>query len=279
MTRVIKYQDGKLENGAFGYPRGQKRRRKPTAIACLHISGNKRTAKMPAGIGPGSGTRAEVAYMALPGSPGGNSAHSYIARNGDMLDCIPWRDYAAWNNGALLRPNLKVAGVRVIKVQNDRVPGYNPNEAFWWEVEGTGYPGSFPLTPEQRETMARRIARISIEKRMPINRNTVLMHSDLDGVNRRNCPFSAGSAEKQLAALIKRANEVKRSILSPVPPPPDPEPEPDPDPVPDELEALRQQLVVMEDRVEELQSDNARMASALAAVIVDAKAGLVEDAP
>lgn len=201
-----------LDNGDYGFPRGQKRRITPWVLACVHISGNKNTAAMPEGIDPGSGTWAEVQYMARPG---GNSAHSYVGRNGDMLDCIPWRQYAAWSNGDVKKPNTSLESVkRILATERAKGLGFNANEAFWWEVEGTGYPGKYALTPEQRETIAWRIANVSIGTGLPINRNTVLLHADIDGVDRLNCPFSAGSREKQVKALIARAQAIRKELTT-----------------------------------------------------------------
>lgn len=245
--KVAQYQYP-LNNRAYGFPRGQKRRIKPWVIACLHISGNKNTAGMPTGIGDGSGTRAEVGYVARAGNPGGNSAHSYVARDGSLIDLIPWKQYAAWNNGDLKRPNTKLASVR--KIIKEQARGHNPNEAFWWEVEGTGYPGpKFSLTPDQRETFAWRIAVVSIETKLPISRETVLMHADLNGVDRLNCPFSAASREKQLAAVIDRAKTIRKQLTAkPKPPKPTPPPVTPPEPT------LLERVTALEARVAALEA-------------------------
>ena len=74
-----------ITNGAYGYPtRGAKRRRKPTMLAVLHITGNKRTAAYEK---PRKGTRAEIAYMDRQGSTG-PSAHTYISRDGAIFQCF-----------------------------------------------------------------------------------------------------------------------------------------------------------------------------------------------
>ena len=263
MSKVQRFQFP-LDNRAYGFPRGATRRRKPTILACVHISGNRNTARMPVGIGAGTGTRAEVTYMARPGNPGGNSAHSYVARNGDMLDCIPWDQYAAWNNGKLARPNTALASVRRIVERERSIRDYNPNEEFWWEVEATGYPGSHPLTKAQKETIAARIARISIATKIGISRNTVLLHADLDGVNRLNCPFSAKSREKQAAELVAMAKAFRKAFTSPNPTP-EPTPEPEPEPTePDEVAELRQALAVAQGQVDELTADVDRLTTAIA---------------
>jgi len=244
--RIVKFQDGKLKNGAFGFPRGEKRRIKPWFLMCIHISGNKNTASMPVGIKPGTGTFAEVAYMSRRRTSAdvGNSAHDYIARDGSALACIP-TDYAAYNNGILLRPNLELDSVK--RILRERSDGHNANEAYVREVECTGYPGSFPLTKDQRETVAYLIARDSIKWDLPINRETVHMHRDLDSVNRSSCPFT-GDQEAQVGRVIQRARQIKADLR-------DPQPEPDPEPPTDELEELRDALEAADGRVDELESE------------------------
>lgn len=251
--RIVRFQYP-LTNRAWGFPRGATERKvKPWVLMCLHITGNRSTASMPEGIGKGTGTWAEVQYMARRRSAAdiGNSAHDYIARDGSVLACIPtW--IAAWNNGQLNSPNLKLDSIRAIVDRDRKDPSFNPNEAYVREVECTGYPGSFPLTKEQRETVAWLIARDSLKWGLPINRETVHMHRDLDSVNRASCPFT-GDEEAQLSRIIERARQIKAELKDPAP---DPEPEPDPDPCADTEAALEAALGDIEElqaRVAELE--------------------------
>jgi hypothetical protein len=205
-----------LKNGAYGFPRTHERRLKPFVLICIHICGNTRTATMPVGIKPGDGTWADVQYMARdrhwdsPKPQFGNSAHSYIARDGQVLDCIPTK-FAAWNNGDVTKPNLKLASMRQIVAMREK--GTNANEAYVREIECTGQARTHSLTAEQRETVAYLIAHDSIEWGLDINRETVHMHADVNSVNRPNCPFT-GDREKQLADVIARAMEI-RELLKP----------------------------------------------------------------
>lgn len=293
MTRVVAYQGGKLDNGAFGFPRGQKRRIKPWIIACVHITGNANTARMPVGIDKGDGTRAEVDYMARPGNPGGNSAHSYVARDGSMLDCIPWDSYAAWNNGdivtragGLARPNTKLASVKRIIAKLGRANGryytkatFNPNEAFWWEVECTGARKSgLGLTAAQVTTVAQRIARVSIRTGIGISRNTVLIHADIDGIDRLGCPWPAHLREQKQSALIAEAKRWKAEFTKPSTPP-DPDPEPDPGDDTDALAKALRDLEVANGRADESERRNELLVAGLGKVndIVDDLLGDAED--
>lgn len=253
-----------LTNGAFGFPRTKERRRKPFVLMCIHISGNKRTAKMPVGIAKGSGTRAEVLFMSRDRHFGtdhpipGNSAHDYIARDGSVLACIPTK-FAAWNNGTVARSNTKLASVK--KINQLRAGGMNANEAYLREVECTGFPGKFALTPQQRETVSFLIARDSIRSGIPISRETVHLHADLDGVNRRHCPFapsqSLGSIEHQVNEVISRAKKIKVVLKAGGPEPVDPVDPPADEPT--EAEALAAQLEVAEGELARLRSERRRL--------------------
>lgn len=244
-----------LRNKAYGFPRGEGRKVEPWVLMCIHITGNKNTASMPVGTSSGTGTRAEVSYMARERSPRdiGNSAHDYIARDGSVLACIPTR-FAAWNNGQLNRPNTALDSVRRIVRTDATDRAFNPNEAYVREVECTGYPGSFPLTKAQRETVAYLIARDSIKWDLPITRETVHLHADLDSVNRASCPFT-GDREEQVHRVILRAREIKQLLLAPPGPDPDPDPDPAPDPDPLEealaaLSAAEGEIKALRDRIE-----------------------------
>ena len=274
---IQKYKTGTLANGAFGFPQGKGRKVDPFVLICIHISGNKRTAGMPAGIGPGTGTRAEVDWLARPrdfANDPGNSAHDYIARDGAVLSAIP-TSFAAWNNGPLNRPNLGMASVKKINAMHD-AGGFNPNEAYLREVECTGYPGPLRLTPQQRETVAYLIARDSRRTKMAISRETVHLHADLDSVNRANCPFSAASREAAVAAIIARAKEIV-PLLDDAEPDPKPDPGPGPGPCDDvnaALEAANGQVDALQLRVDTLMAaiaDEAAVIQRLAAA--DAAAG------
>jgi hypothetical protein len=233
-----------LTNSAYGYPgRGDKRRRKPVILLCLHISGNKRTAAMPAL----TGTRAEVSYMNRPASTG-PSAHDYIARDGTIFRCFSARDYAGWSNGDVLAPMTQYKGVR--KMLGWMRAGHNANEAFYREIEMTGFPGSYAPTKAQLESVAWQLARDSIATKLPIIwGSTVMGHFMVNSVNRPSCPFT-GDRNAHGRALVKRAKELRRLMLEK--PEPEPEPEPPP-PDPDCATALEQALGRLEELEEEQQ--------------------------
>ena len=190
-----------LTNTAYGYPRGASRRVKPKLLACVHITGNPNE---PAD----EHAQAERNYANRPDSQG-PSAHDYINRDGSLVHAIE-TDYAAWSNGKLDAPNTALPLVQtVLSMVAD---GYNPNEAYVREVECCGR-GAYPVTEAQLETVAQLIAADSIEWGIPISRETVGTHADLDSVNRRSCAFPASVREERLARLIERAQEIAEPKL------------------------------------------------------------------
>jgi hypothetical protein len=207
-----------LTNDAYGYPvRGRRRRVASGALLCLHISGNRRTAAMPAL----AGTRAEVAYSNRPGSTG-PSAHDYVARDGTIFRCVKAADHAAWSNGDVRAPDRGQRGIR--KMLRFMARGYNANEFFYREIEMTGHPSGYDPTRSQLESVAWQLARDSIATGLPIvPGETVLLHAHINSIDRRNCPFDRRRSHK-LEQLCARAVELKAEMTA------EPEPEPEPPP-------------------------------------------------
>ena len=270
-----------LKNGAYGFPQGSRTRRiDPFVLICIHISGNKRTASMPVS----AGTAAEVAYVARPRHFGtdqadyGNSCHDYIARDGTQFSLYP-TSVAGWNNGRLLEPDTRLASVR--RILKRVAQGYNANECYVREVECTGFPGSYPLTKEQRETVAWLIARDSIKYKIGINRETVHGHFDVDSVNRATCPVGGGDDghERFINDMIAKARKFKAQMLDQDPgPDPDPEPGPDPDPEPDYKALYETAQGLLEATMTDLDAIGKRVANArkelrAADAIIDGRLG------
>jgi hypothetical protein len=196
----------RFTNSAFGFPRGQPRRIKPVALACIHITGNRRTSEMDE-ASPGSGARAEWSFANRRDSSG-PSAHLYVARDGSAIEAINATRFAAWSNGDVTEPDLDNPGIA--RAVSFRTKGFNTNEAYWEEIECVGA-GMFPLTDAQIETCARRIARRSQLSGLPIDRTTVHGHWQINGVNRQNCPAPRDTHGERLDTIIRRA----KAILTP----------------------------------------------------------------
>lgn len=98
-----------LTNKAYGFPtRGAQRRIKAPILACIHITGNRRTAADP---DRHQAARDERNYANRAGS-NGPSAHYYVARDGWAIEAIDPAKYAAWSNGDVASPNTPTPASR-----------------------------------------------------------------------------------------------------------------------------------------------------------------------
>ena len=198
-------------NKAYGYPtRGAGRRVKAPILACIHITGNRRTAANP---DRHQAARDERNYANRAGS-NGPSAHYYVARDGWAIETIDPARFAAWSNGDVASPNSANPGIA--KVLALRAKGYNANEAYWLEFECVGYGSTYPITKAQKEFCATRIAAMAKATGVPGNRATVHGHSDLNSVNRASCPCAKASREAFLGDVIARANAILRPPITTV---------------------------------------------------------------
>lgn len=200
-----------LTNKAYGFPtRGAKRRVTAPILACIHITGNRRTAANP---DRHQAARDERNYANRAGSPG-PSAHYYVGRDGWAIEAIDPATYAAWSNGDVASPNSANAGIT--KVLALRTKGYNANEAYWLEFECVGFGSTYPITVAQKRFCATRIAAMAKATGLSVNRATVHGHSDLNSVNRASCPCPKASREAFLGDVITRANAILRPPITTV---------------------------------------------------------------
>lgn len=200
-----------LTNRAYGFPtRGARRRVKAPILACLHITGNRRTAANP---DRHQAARDERTYANRAGS-NGPSAHYYVARDGWAIEAIDPARHAAWSNGDVASPNSTNAGIAEVLAL--RAKGFNANEAYWLEFECVGSGSSYPITRAQRQFCATRIAAMAKATGLPVDRTTVHGHSDLNSVNRASCPCPMAGREAFLADVIARANAILRPPMTTV---------------------------------------------------------------
>jgi len=171
-----------LTNGAYGFGVNKIRRVQPVAIACVHVTGNSKTA---AYTDLHAAAQAERNYANRVSSDG-PSAHLYIARDGWGIEAVDATKYASWSNGDVSSPNTANPGIK--RVLALRAKGYNANEAYWEEYESVGFGSNYPITDAQMRTMAERIAARSASSGLPIDRETVHGHWEINGIDRQNCP-------------------------------------------------------------------------------------------
>jgi hypothetical protein len=108
-----------------------------------------------------------------------------------------------------------------------RARGYNANEAYWEEIENVGG-SSFPITQAQIEACAERIANRAKISGLPINRETVHGHWEINGVHRQNCPAPRAVHENVLRKIVARAQQLAGQTA----PTPQPKPQPKQPPQP-----------------------------------------------
>jgi N-acetylmuramoyl-L-alanine amidase CwlA len=185
-----------LTNKAYGYPtRGARRRRKPTILACLHQTSNA-TANA---IG-------ERTYANRAGSSG-PSATAYIDRDGTIIRAIDPVAYAAWSQGDIASPNIKIPTVAAAVAS-----GVNMNEWVHESIECSGS-GTGPYTDAQFESVAQLVAEASRALGLPVNRSTVVVHADISGVSRRSDPWPPAIREARVKRVISRANAILRPTV------------------------------------------------------------------
>lgn len=188
-----------LTNKAYGYPtRGARRRRKPTIVACLHQTANAKASAIQ-----------ERNYANRAGSRG-PSATAYIDRDGTVIRAIDPARYAAWCQGDVAKPRLRIPTIAAAVAS-----GVNMNEWVYESIECSGA-GTEPYTDAQFESTAQLIAAASKATGLPINRSTVVVHADINGVSRRSDPWPPATREARVKRVITRANAILRPPITTV---------------------------------------------------------------
>jgi hypothetical protein len=190
----------RFTNDAFGFPRGKRRRIIPVAIACIRITGNNSTGAMDK-ADPGSRNRNEFNFANRANSDG-PSAHLYVASDGSGIEALAPNHFAAWSNGDVRSPSKTNPGVA--RVVAFTTKGFNANEAYWEEIECVGGSG-FPITDAQIETCARRVARRAAASGLPISRETVHGHFEINGIDRQNDPAPKAVHETVMRRIVEQA--------------------------------------------------------------------------
>lgn len=180
----------------WGYFMGSLRPAPPPhlAFSVIHITANLATAENEAGW--------RINDPALQ-----NSATFFNNRDGSTVQLLG--DPATmdpWANGDMSNPDL--SNPRIAAVVRDRV---NANERTLLAIENVGneiawgkVPGGYPITPEQELTCARQIAHYHTRNGVPINRETVIGHYQLNSTSRPNCPSRDKSVIDRIVAKAQQ---------------------------------------------------------------------------
>lgn len=143
------------------------------AFGVLHITGNPR---LPSADG-------ELDWR-INDPANQNSATFFINRDGSIRQALgdPLR-MAPWANGAARNPDMTNPRIaRCIRA------GVNPNMRTIVAIECVGYEPGSSITPEQEKSAAAIFAYYFGKAGVPINRETIIGHYQIDSVERPNCP-------------------------------------------------------------------------------------------
>jgi N-acetylmuramoyl-L-alanine amidase len=149
-----------------------------------------------------SGTTPAAEKHYADGNVGGASATYYLGRDGTALLAVDGTTRAAWGSGDIKSPRTSIPTVARIAAL-----GANANLAIWEQLEGCGQ-GAEPWLDAQFEAAAEIIAARSKRSGLAIDRTTVLVHADLNGVDRPADPWPPSTREARVARVIVRANEL-----------------------------------------------------------------------
>lgn len=159
----------------WGYPLGALRSSPAPdkGFSVVHITGNSR---LPTG-------QSEAAWR-INDTSLQNSATFFVNRDGSVVQCLsdPLR-MAPWANGDLQNPDT--SNPRIAAVVRDRV---NANQRTVVAIENVGYEPGSSITAAQEAANARIIAHYHAKAGIPVSRQTVVGHYQINAVNRPNCP-------------------------------------------------------------------------------------------
>jgi len=157
----------------WGYPMGSLRPvpQASQAYSVIHITANLASAQN------------ELAWrLNDPGLQ--NSATFFVNRDGSIWQALadPFR-MDPWTNGDINGPDLSNPRIAAV-VQG----GVNANERSLITIENVGREPTYPITQAQVNSSGRIIAYYHKKLGLPVNRETVIGHYQINSVDRFNCP-------------------------------------------------------------------------------------------
>jgi hypothetical protein len=193
-----------LTNDAYGYPtRGHLRRHTPHILAVVHQTSTN----------PYDGQAMILRNQRNGVGFAGNTATYYVDQDGDAVHAVDGAKYASWCSAPEKISYVDPTRPSMATVKQHFALGFNPNECVWEQFECVGT-GTEPWTAAQFETVARLIAARAKLSGLPINRETVVPHRDMNTVNRPSDPWPGATREARMATLIARAKAL--STTAPV---------------------------------------------------------------
>lgn len=189
----------------WGYPYQVQRPTPPAdkAWSVIHITGNSR---LPSADG-------EVTWR-ITDPDMQNSATFFVNRDGSVVqalgDPLHMDPYA---NGDVNQPDRSNPRIDAFM----RGSGYyNANELTLVAIENVGYEPGSPLTDAQVKTCAAIIRYFHRKAGLPINRETVIGHYQINSVDRPNCPGRDKSVIDEIVALAGGSTPEEEDTLTTV---------------------------------------------------------------
>lgn len=159
----------------WGYPQGALRAAPPPDLGfgVVHITGNHRL----------PGAEGEINWR-LNDPANQNSATFFVNRDGSVWQALgdPLH-MAPWSNGDVRSPDLSNRRIAACVSA-----GVNPNIRTVVSIENVGYEPGSSITPEQERANAAILRYYLGKARIPISRETIVGHYQINGTNRPNCP-------------------------------------------------------------------------------------------
>ena len=178
----------------WGYPMGSTRPVPPAgkAFSVIHITGNSR---LPSAEG-------EVSWR-LNDAGLQNSATFFVNRDGGIVQALSDPLHMdPWANGDVNAPDR--SNPRIDSLVRD---GVNANERTLVAIENVGYEPGSSITSAQEAACARIVAYYHASASVPVNRETVIGHYQLNSVSRPNCPGKNKALIDRIVALANREDE------------------------------------------------------------------------
>lgn len=175
-----------IQLSEWGYPMGQLRPTPDPALAysVIHITANLASAEN------------EAAWR-LNDPALQNSATFFLNQDGSAVQCLDDPLHMdPWTNGDVNRPDL--SNPRISHMQSS---GVNANERSLVTIENVGREPGTPISPAQEAKCAQIIAYYHAKAGVPVNRQTVIGHYQINSVDRPNCPGVNKSVIDRIVAL------------------------------------------------------------------------------
>jgi N-acetylmuramoyl-L-alanine amidase len=147
-------------------------------------------------------------WFANPSS--GVSSHYGVGKDGRVFQFVK-EYYAAWTNGDTNKPDMSVAWIAQTVKDNDSFCSkysYGVANARTITIENEGQTGEV-LTPIHWSTLVRLVADICKKNNIPVDRQHINGHYQINSVTRPNCPGKGIDLDK----LVKEVQAMDKNYL------------------------------------------------------------------